>query len=79
LESPVFFLVRVYRRLAPALRTLLPFSTACPFVPSCSEYFELAVRSNGFWRGLGLGLFRILRCHPWSSGGLDLPPGVSRN
>jgi hypothetical protein len=43
----------------------------CRFFPSCSEYFIQAVRRHGALRGGLLGLWRILRCHPFSRGGHD--------
>jgi hypothetical protein len=36
---------------------------------------------HGVCRGLGLGMRRVLRCHPWGGAGFDpVPPacGVSR-
>ena len=45
----------------------------CRFVPSCSEYFLLAVDRYGPWRGGVKGVWRILRCHPFSRGGVDWP------
>ncbi len=50
---------------------LLPRS--CRFTPTCSEYARVAVLERGVVRGGGSALWRLLRCHPWSSGGLDLP------
>jgi putative membrane protein insertion efficiency factor len=43
----------------------------CRFFPSCSEYALQAFESKGFWKGLGFGLLRILKCHPWHPGGFD--------
>ena len=43
----------------------------CRFTPTCSEYTYQAVERYGVVRGLGLGFRRVLRCHPWSKGGLD--------
>jgi putative membrane protein insertion efficiency factor len=52
---------------------LLP--PACRFTPTCSEYMAEAMAVWGFWRGLGLGLRRLGRCHPWHPGGFDPVPG----
>jgi len=65
----VVLLVRAYQF---AVRPLLVGS--CRFVPTCSEYTLEAVERHGPWRGGWLGLKRILRCHPWSKGGVDLVP-----
>lgn len=44
----------------------------CRFVPSCSEYTYEAVDKYGTIKGLWLGLKRVVRCNPWSKGGVDL-------
>ena len=46
----------------------------CRFSPSCSHYFIEAVEKHGAVRGGWLGLRRLLRCHPFSRGGLDPVP-----
>jgi uncharacterized protein len=45
--------------------------TGCRFYPSCSEYSILAVNKYGFLKGLGKSLIRILKCGPWSKGGVN--------
>ncbi|MDD5747525.1 MAG: membrane protein insertion efficiency factor YidD [Actinomycetota bacterium] len=45
----------------------------CRFYPSCSEYFEIAVRKYGVLRGAGKGMWRILRCNPLGGSGYDPP------
>jgi putative membrane protein insertion efficiency factor len=30
-----------------------------------------ALKKKGFWRGLSLGVVRVLKCHPFHPGGYD--------
>ena len=43
----------------------------CRFTPSCSRYAEDALRLHGPGKGTALAIRRVLRCHPFSSGGYD--------
>lgn len=47
---------------------------ACPYIPSCSEYTLEAILKHGFFLGVCLGAWRILRCNPWTKGGFDKVP-----
>jgi putative membrane protein insertion efficiency factor len=51
---------------------LVPAGT-CKFHPSCSEYAIQALRKHGLFRGSALACWRVLRCNPWSHGGVDYP------
>ena len=62
----VILLVRLYQG---ALSPLIGMQ--CRFVPSCSDYFLEAVCKYGAIRGTLMGLWRILRCHPFGGGGYD--------
>lgn len=45
----------------------------CRFMPTCSNYGHEAIKKHGvIWGGLK-ALWRILRCNPWSGGGVDQP------
>jgi uncharacterized protein len=58
--------IRAYQRLfSPA------FGERCKYYPSCSEYAAQAVEQFGILRGLVLAAWRLLRCNPWSHGGVD--------
>ncbi|MDA1352939.1 MAG: membrane protein insertion efficiency factor YidD [bacterium] len=47
----------------------------CRFYPSCSDYCKEAISSHGTIKGLQLCSTRIMRCHPFSDGGIDpVPP-----
>jgi uncharacterized protein len=43
----------------------------CKYHPSCSQYAVTAIRRYGILRGLVLSGWRLLRCNPWSHGGVD--------
>ena len=51
---------------------LLPPS--CRFEPTCSHYAMTALRRHGVVLGLALATWRILRCNPYCSGGIDEVP-----
>jgi hypothetical protein len=66
LRSIVVAPIRAYQRLfSPA------FGERCKYYPSCSEYAVQAVERFGILRGLVLATWRLLRCNPWSHGGVD--------
>ena len=43
----------------------------CKFYPTCSEYTKQAINKYGAIKGTRLGIWRILRCNPFSKGGYD--------
>ncbi len=43
----------------------------CRFYPTCSEYTYQAIKKYGAIKGGAKGFKRVLRCHPWNSGGHD--------
>ena len=54
------------------------FGQNCRFLPTCSEYFIEALKTQGFKKGFLLGSKRILKCHPFKilggSHGIDFVP-----
>ena len=59
-------LIRTYKLV---ISPLLP--SACRFHPTCSEYMKGAIEKHGVLKGVGLGLRRLSRCHPFHEGGFD--------
>jgi putative membrane protein insertion efficiency factor len=58
--------IRAYQRLfSPAL------GERCKYYPSCSRYAVQAIEDYGILRGLVLAGWRLLRCNPWTHGGVD--------
>ncbi len=53
--------------------TLRPFlgGGRCKYHPSCSQYALDAFRAHGLFKGGVLAGWRLLRCNPWSRGGVD--------
>jgi putative membrane protein insertion efficiency factor len=59
-------LIHVYRwTVSPLL------GNRCKYHPSCSQYALDALREFGFFKGSVLAGWRLLRCNPWSHGGVD--------
>lgn len=50
------------------------YGDVCRYHPSCSRYALEAVQQSGVVVGSALAMWRILRCNPWSRGGVDDPP-----
>lgn len=62
-------LIAFYQRLFSPL-----LGSRCRFHPSCSDYARVAVARFGAARGGVLAMWRILRCQPFSEGGIDEVP-----
>jgi putative membrane protein insertion efficiency factor len=60
--------IRVYQRM---ISPVMP--ARCRYYPTCSAYAVGAIRRYGVLRGLVLAAWRVLRCNPWSHGGVDHP------
>ena len=65
----VLWTIRAYQRwVSPA------FGSVCRYEPCCSEYAHQAVKRYGVFRGGGMAMRRVARCHPWRAGGYDPVP-----
>jgi uncharacterized protein len=70
LALPIVFYRRV---IGPVLGAVA--GPRCRFHPSCSQYALDALRERGAVVGVGLAVWRVLRCQPFCRGGYDpVPP-----
>ena len=65
----MIWLVRFYRKFISPLKP-----PCCRFTPTCSAYALEAFQKRGFFVGLILTVWRILRCNPFCKGGYDPVP-----
>lgn len=71
------FLIRIYQKLFSFDHSFWANPSvirACRFYPSCSEFTYQAIEKFGFIKGCILGMIRIVRCNPFSKGGIDELP-----
>ena len=69
MRQALILLVRAYQvALSPM------FSGCCRFEPSCSAYMIEALETHGAFKGFLLGVWRLLRCHPFGKSGYDPVP-----
>lgn len=69
----VVLFIKVWRKLISPL-----YGQVCSFYPSCSAYGLEAVTTHGLLRGSALTGWRILRCNPFTGGGVDHVPATQR-
>lgn len=67
MRSILILPIKLYQKYISPL-----FAPRCKYYPSCSTYTELAINAFGL-KGLLMGLYRFVRCNPFSYGGVDYP------
>ena len=65
----MIWLIGLYRKFISPLKP-----PCCRFTPTCSAYAIEAFQKRGFFAGLILTVWRILRCNPFAKGGYDPVP-----
>ena len=63
-------LIKIYRKY------ISPYKgrSVCIYIPTCSQYALEALEKYGTLKGSYLAIRRLLRCHPFSKGGIDPVP-----
>ena len=69
----LIFIIKIYQYFVS------PFlGNRCRFLPTCSEYFIEALNTQGLFKGIVLGIKRLIKCHPFKklggSHGVDFIP-----
>ncbi|NEC64219.1 membrane protein insertion efficiency factor YidD [Streptomyces sp. SID9727] len=73
MKYPLLALIKLYQwTISPLL------GPVCRYYPSCSHYGYTAIDRHGAIKGTALTAWRILRCNPWSPGGVDYVPPRKR-
>ena len=65
-------LIRFYQKYISPMKR----GGTCKYIPTCSEYAKQAIEKHGALKGTILAVWRILRCNPFSQGGIDPVPEV---
>lgn len=66
-------IIKFYRKFISPIKP-----ASCRFMPTCSEYGLTAFRRFGAFKGSYLTVKRILKCHPFHPGGIDLVPEAKK-
>lgn len=74
MKKIIIKLIELYQRtLSPDtgwMRAKFP-GGYCKYTPSCSEFCKHSIQKHGVLKGIVSGVWRVLRCNPWSKGGYD--------
>ena len=68
----IIILIKLIRFYQVALSPWL--GKNCRYQPTCSQYMLEALKVHGLYKGVFLGIKRILSCHPWGGSGYDPVP-----
>ena len=66
MKSFFIFAINFYQKYLGFL-----FGKNCRFEPTCSQYAKESIEAHGVITGSFYSLVRILKCGPWSAGGID--------
>ncbi len=63
-------IIRIYKKILSPFLSFLGIH--CKYYPTCSEYMIQAIEKYGCIKGVLKGIKRIIKCNPFSKGGVDL-------
>jgi hypothetical protein len=66
MKKLLLWLINIYKK------GISPYTTPkCKYYPTCSTYAYQAIEKHGAFKGTGMAVWRIIRCNPFSKGGVD--------
>ena len=68
MKKLLIFLINSYQKIPG------DFHKSCRYTPTCSEYMKEAILIHGSFKGVYLGIKRIMRCNPLGGYGYDPVP-----
>jgi putative membrane protein insertion efficiency factor len=68
MKAAVVRLIKLYQKWISPM-----FPPRCKYYPSCSSYAVTAISTHGI-KGVAMAAWRLVRCNPWSHGGVDYVP-----
>ena len=68
MQKVLIKIIEVYQKAVSPL-----YASSCRYYPSCSNYAILSIEKYGVVKGSLKAIWRILRCNPFSKGGVDYP------
>jgi putative membrane protein insertion efficiency factor len=74
IKEVIIGLITVYQNTFSIL-----FGPCCRFTPSCSTYASLSIQRFGIIEGARLTLRRLIKCHPFHTGGYDPVPEIPKH
>ena len=69
MKKILIFLIKFYQKHISSW--LESKNVKCKYYPPCSEYTKQAIEKYVAFKGCLKGIWRILRCNPFSKGGYD--------
>lgn len=69
MKNLLIALIRFYQKNISPMKRM-----KCPYTPTCSQYGLEAIQMHGALKGSILTIWRLLRCNPFSKGGIDPVP-----
>ena len=68
MKKILIYFIKLYQKIPG------PWHNHCRYTPTCSDYIIISITKYGSFKGLYLGIKRILRCNPFGSYGYDPVP-----